>query len=84
MSSDRRHHFPLRFVGSQFRRRVFRGSMANGHCDSLGAASKPHGTKLLFAFPRTAIDALSILTVVHQFAPVGVKCRSNFGFHLVL
>jgi hypothetical protein len=40
--------------------------------------------KWLLVFRKIAHESLGVLTVIHQFAPVGVKCRSNFGLHLIL
>jgi hypothetical protein len=40
--------------------------------------------KRLRGFRKIALDSLGVLTVVHQFALVGVECRSNFDLHLIL
>ncbi len=47
-------------------------------------ALKPDAMKRLPVFLKIALDSLGVLTVVLQFALVGVKCRSNFDLHLVL
>jgi hypothetical protein len=47
-------------------------------------ALKPDAMKRLPVFRKIAHESLGALTVVHKLASVGVKCRSNFGLHLIL